>query len=211
VAFLGGAAIALWITDPAAPAVRATDDVDVIVEVGSLIDYYALGEQLRARGFVEDDQSDVLCRWRHSNGLKLDVMPTKPEALGFSNEWYPDAFKAAVEIELPSKATIRAVPPPYLFATKLAAFAGRGGGDYLASRDFGDIVVLLDGREELVAEIVVASPKLRTYIAVAFAKMATDDFFESGIAGALLPDRASQARAALVKERIAAIVASAPS
>jgi hypothetical protein len=41
VAFLGGAAIALWITDPAAPAVRATDDVDVIVEVGSLIDYYA--------------------------------------------------------------------------------------------------------------------------------------------------------------------------
>jgi hypothetical protein len=46
---------------------------------------------------------------------------------------------------------------------------------------------------------------------VAFAKMATDDFFESGIAGALLPDRASQARAALVKERIAAIVASAPS
>jgi hypothetical protein len=35
VAFLGGASIVLWITDPAAPALRPTKDVDVVVEVTS--------------------------------------------------------------------------------------------------------------------------------------------------------------------------------
>jgi hypothetical protein len=35
VGFLGGATIELWITDPAAQAPRPTDDVDVIVEIGS--------------------------------------------------------------------------------------------------------------------------------------------------------------------------------
>jgi hypothetical protein len=31
--FVGGATIALWITDPAVPPTRATDDVDVICDV----------------------------------------------------------------------------------------------------------------------------------------------------------------------------------
>jgi hypothetical protein len=36
--FLGGCATALLVTDPAAPEVRPTQDVDVITEVGSLAD-----------------------------------------------------------------------------------------------------------------------------------------------------------------------------
>ncbi|HKI91643.1 MAG TPA: hypothetical protein VJ986_05040 [Gaiellaceae bacterium] len=46
VAFLGAAALPVWITDEAAPAPRATRDVDVIVEVGSLVAYYRLGDAL---------------------------------------------------------------------------------------------------------------------------------------------------------------------
>ena len=33
VAFLGGATVELWITDPGAPAPRPTKDVDVVVEI----------------------------------------------------------------------------------------------------------------------------------------------------------------------------------
>ncbi len=50
VVFLGGASIHLWISDPAAPATRATDDVDVISAITTRVDYYKLGERLTERG-----------------------------------------------------------------------------------------------------------------------------------------------------------------
>ena len=39
VVFLGGASVSLWISDPAAPPVRATNDVDVVLAVtyGALV------------------------------------------------------------------------------------------------------------------------------------------------------------------------------
>ena len=45
--FLGGCATGLLITDPAAPSIRITTDVDVITEVTSMRDYYQLSERLR--------------------------------------------------------------------------------------------------------------------------------------------------------------------
>ena len=50
VVFVGGCATGLFITDPAVPEVRATQDVDVIVEVASRLDYCRLEEELRQRG-----------------------------------------------------------------------------------------------------------------------------------------------------------------
>ncbi|HEY4812961.1 MAG TPA: hypothetical protein VIH71_18075 [Solirubrobacteraceae bacterium] len=41
VVFLGGASIVLWITDPAAPAPRPTEDVDVVIEVTSRAAFHA--------------------------------------------------------------------------------------------------------------------------------------------------------------------------
>lgn len=48
VVFVGGATMVLWITDPAAPPVRPTKDVDVIIEVATRTAYYAFEERLRA-------------------------------------------------------------------------------------------------------------------------------------------------------------------
>jgi hypothetical protein len=211
VAFLGGAAMVLWITEPAAPPLRPTKDVDVIVEVGSTVEYYRLGDKLRARRFEENPDSAQTCAWRHrDSGLELDVMPTDPSILGFTNEWYPAALRSAVPVDLPSGTPIRAGPPPYLLATKVAAFRGRRVGDYLGSRDFGDIVVLIDGRSEITGEIDAAPNDLREYLAREFSLMQDDFAYESGVAGALLPDRGSQARASLVRDRIQAIVDNGP-
>jgi hypothetical protein len=89
VVFLGGATVHLWITDPGAPPVRATDDVDVICEVASRTEYYRLADRLRDRGLREAVDEPVICRWRNAEPrLVIDVMPTDPEILGFSNEWY---------------------------------------------------------------------------------------------------------------------------
>ena len=48
--FVGGAAVGLWISDPAAPAPRVTNDVDVIL-VATYAESGAFAERLRAAGW----------------------------------------------------------------------------------------------------------------------------------------------------------------
>ena len=63
VVFLGGSATGLLITDPAAPDVRMTQDVDVIVEAATWIEYHRLEQELLQRGFVQDtsDGAPICC------------------------------------------------------------------------------------------------------------------------------------------------------
>lgn len=94
--FVGGATVHLWLTEPGAPPARATEDVDVICEVASRAEYYRLGEKLHARGLQEAVGEPVLCRWRSSEPhLVIDVMPTAPDLLGFSNPWYEEAISSS--------------------------------------------------------------------------------------------------------------------
>ena len=110
VVFLGGCATGLLITDPAAPPMRATVDVDVIVEVASLPDYHRFSSKLRERNFSEDSNPGApICRWL-SGSLVLDVMPTDPDLLGFGNQWFEKAFRAAQWKTLPSDKTIKVLP-----------------------------------------------------------------------------------------------------
>lgn len=128
--FLGGCATGLLIVDAAAPPIRETVDVDVIVQVLSKAEYYALSDRLRDAGFKEDTRDGApICRWTNARVL-LDVMPTDPAILGFGNAWYATAMAHALDVELPSGQTIRLVAAPYFLITKLEAFAGRGVGDY---------------------------------------------------------------------------------
>jgi hypothetical protein len=80
VAFVGGATVELWITDPGAPPVRATNDVDVVVEVATRSEFHSFEERLRAHDFGPDLEDGVICRWRHrDNGLILDAMPASQQ------------------------------------------------------------------------------------------------------------------------------------
>jgi len=133
VVFVGGATVTLWITDPGAPPVRPTKDVDVVVEAATRGAFHDFEARLRNRRFSEDHDDGVICRWRHPGGLILDAMPSEPGILGFDNRWQGAAIPHAIARELPSEATIRAVSPPYLLATKLEAFKGRGKRDFSAA------------------------------------------------------------------------------
>jgi hypothetical protein len=203
--FLGGCATGLLLTDAAAPPIRATQDVDVITEVASLADYHRLAAELRERGFKEDQRSDApVCRWVN-DGIVLDVMPTSPAVLGFGNEWYQPALETAVAINLPSGMQIRIVTAPYFLATKLAAFDGRGHGDYVMSHDLEDIVAVVDGRPQIVDEVKRADQGLRLHLMERFTAFLEDPTFLAALPGHLPGDTASQARAPLVLDRIAAI------
>lgn len=207
--FLGGCATGLLINDMAAPPIRITRDVDVITELASLADYYRLSTQLRDHGFKED-QSDgaPICRWV-ADGVILDVMPTKPEILGFANEWYQQALAAAQVLELPSSRPIRMVTGPYFLATKLTAFADRGRGDHVTSHDMEDIVAVLDGRLEIVDEVRNCQPALRNFLSDRFTGLIEDRGFRDALPGHLPGDQANQQRLPIVVERIKAIAGAA--
>jgi len=185
VVFVGGATVHLWITEPGAPPTRATEDVDVVCEVASRVKYHRLGDRLRDRGLQEAVGAPVICRWSSADPqLVLDVMPTDPDILGFSNPWYEEAISSAVTVTLESGAEIRAAAPAALVATKLCAWKGRGGGDLLRSLDIHDVITLLDGRPELVDEIQGAPFALRAYVKGELAELQAERDFDYAIEGA---------------------------
>lgn len=186
VVFVGGVTVELWVTDPGSPPLRLTADVDVIAEISTRRDYYQLEDRVRKLGFENDQSSGVICRFNHSqSGLVLDVMPTKASILGFENNWLGESFAHATEVKLPGGQMIKAIPPPFLLATKLEAFAGRGKLDFYGSRDFEDIVRLIDGREELVGEVAESPAEPSRYIAQQLTRLSRHRDFDSGLEGAL--------------------------
>lgn len=164
VVFVGGATVNLYSTMLAStPEPRITDDVDCIVEVAPRNAFYALEEELRALGFANDMTSGVICRWQ-LQGLTVDIMPTEPEILGFSNPWYPAGFAQAIPYVLPDGTSIRILSPPYFLATKLAALRDRGWAELRLSQDLEDLVHVLDNRPALPEEVVGADEAVRRYI-----------------------------------------------
>lgn len=197
VAFVGGMTSGLLVTNPGAPMARPTDDVDLIVEVASTVEYQAkLGEQLRALGFCEDSREGApICRWLLGT-IAVDVMPTQPGVLGFSNAWYVHAINTARTTLLPpddhGSVSIKVINAPAFCATKLAAWASRGKGDLL-HHDIEDIVALVDGRAELLAELESEVPELRSFVASSITSLFAKGL-EEQLPGHLQGDAASQAR-----------------
>lgn len=189
VAFVGGATVVLWITDPGAPEPRPTKDVDIVVEVASRLAWHNFEDRLRAQGLRNDSSSQVICRWVAGTGddeLLVDVMPTDASILGFENRWQRPALDHAQTVELPSGQGIRAITPPYLVATKLEAWNGRGHGDHLRSHDLEDVIKLVDGREEIVAEVAAAPNDLRSYLSSEIATLLDQPRFDDAIEGTIV-------------------------
>lgn len=177
VTFVGGSTTVLLVDESAHFGVRRTEDVDVIVDVATLVEYYKFGKQLRELGFREDPDGPT-CRWLIENEVrrvKLDVMPDNQEILGFSNRWYKAAISEASEVSLPSGAVIQVVSPAYFIATKFEAFAGRGKGDYF-SHDLEDIVFVMENRSSLVIELMDSPEELKHYFSSQATLLLNDDF-----------------------------------
>lgn len=191
VVFVGGAVAGLLVTDPLADPVRATRDVDAVVNANRAL-FHRVEETVARRGFARDVESGVICRWVHKeSGLLFDLMPVQPEVLGFSNCWYPYAIETAEPVELGPGLTIQLVSAVCFVATKLEAFAGRGAGDFLTSHDIEDVLNIVDGREELTAEISAAPAELRQAVASVFQDLLSNPDFANALPGLITePERA---------------------
>ena len=125
------------------------------------------------------------------------------EILGPLNDDVVLGVEAAIERTLASGVRVRAVAPPVVIATKLAAWRGRGRGDILRSLDVHDIIVLINGRPELALQ----GDELRAYTAVELTALTDEPYLEYVIQSAVAGyGDVAPARATIVRDRLAAII-----
>ena len=82
---------------------------------------------------------------------------------------------------------------------------GRGANDVFASHDLEDIVTLVDGRPTIAVEVAAADALVRAYIATEIRALLDNPDFIEALPGFLLPDAGSQARRAVLEERLPAL------
>lgn len=184
--FVGGCATGLLLTDQVTKEqVRHTDDVDLIVHTLGYVGFSALQHQLKDHGFKvpmpDPSEPEPICAL-YLGELRVDFMPDDEKVLGFSNRWYQAAMATATDYALTPDVNIQLVTPVYFLATKLEAYKGRGNNDVLSSRDIEDILNLVDGREELIAEVHSAALDVRAYIAEELSALLGDKNLENAVA-----------------------------
>lgn len=202
--YVGGCAMCALVTDPAAGFLRPTKDIDVVTEVTSLGDYYKIAERFREQGFKEDMQGPY-CRWILEETV-VDLMPAQLEEIGSINSWYPDAASHSEKFSLPSGSSIYVVSSPYFVATKLEAFNGRGKEDYLGSHDMEDIITVINGREDIVEDILDADEKVRTHLQEEFEKLVNNTGFVQSLPGHVSYDSLNLGREKVVLDKLHRVI-----
>jgi predicted nucleotidyltransferase len=184
VVFVGGAIVTFYADDASGEA-RPTDDVDVIVELANYGSYAELEEKLRSVGFVNDMESGIICRYT-IKGIIVDIMPTDPNVIGFSNSWYPAGYANAIVYEI-DDVIIQIFSLPYFMASKIEAFKGRGEKNYRLSSDFEDIVYIMENCSYCFDFLQECDPEVKEYLKKAFEEMMSNPDFEEGLAAHLDP------------------------
>jgi hypothetical protein len=133
--YVGGAVTGLYADDPLAPKVRPTKDIDIVLEIVSLIELERLRQKLAERNIRFAQEENTVCRFKYKHIL-IDV--------DNAEIYHLDDVK------------IKIMPFVYFLASKFSAFRGRGK-DPRTSRDFEDIVYVLDNRTTFVKDILEAA------------------------------------------------------
>jgi predicted nucleotidyltransferase len=138
---VGGASVHFLVPPSLAAEIRPTEDVDFVVDVESISDWVDFIPRLRKQNFAEYTENDppLICRWI-VDGILVDIIPTDPRFLGFSNRWYTSALAMADSVEVAPGLHCRIIDLASFVATKFEAFDSRGTNDYVADTDFEDII-----------------------------------------------------------------------
>ncbi len=198
VVYVGGAVVGLYATDPAAPDVRPTDDVDIILEITSPGKLEALREDLNQKGFTQSADDNVMCRFRYE-GIKVDVMATQEVGWAPANPWFAPGFHH-LETRTVQNFELQVLSLPYFLASKLTAFRSRGN-DPRTSHDLEDVVYLLDNTHDLTEQLLLAPPDVKEFLHSEFRDMLKDVAIREAIIANL--EYSSQTeRFAMIEEKL---------
>ncbi len=183
--FVGGSVAELYVDNPAASDIRPTQDIDCVIELSSRTEHAKLEEALRAKKFANDTtQGAPICRWVYREIL-VDVMPTDPVVLGFTNIWYEDGVTNKIAKTLPDGQEIFVFPVEYYLAAKFEAHRGRGGNDLRQSHDFEDIIYIFDNCLNILENIQNANEDVKEYLRQECQSLMANDNLTEGIETAL--------------------------
>jgi predicted nucleotidyltransferase len=157
VIYVGGAAVGLYINDPAAEDVRPTKDVDISLSLATVGELENVRTALQKKGFIQTAEDDIVCRFRYDD-VKVDVMNSTAIGWAPANPWFAPGFaeREAVTIE---GQNISILPLPYFLASKFSAYRDRGDQEPRTSHDFEDVVYVLDNRTDI-AEQILSAPNI---------------------------------------------------
>lgn len=192
--FVGGIVPAVYPLEEGVD-VRATQDVDCVVDLRSTAEYYAYVEALRSRGFRTcTDEGAPLCRLVYDE-IRVDFVATHDTGVGPTNPWYAEAVARASMYSVAPGVEVRVIRPIYFVATKLEAFRGRGRGDYEASHDLEDLLAVLAGLPALREAIGASDSGVGREVRAELVALCGDERFIDGVPGHFEGDAAGQRRA----------------
>ena len=183
--FVGGSTVPFYLPENLKSEARVTEDIDVVLELVPKRKLPEFEDLLRKKGFQNDTSEGApLCRWRLES-LKVDIMTSDKEMLGFTNRWYADGVNNTRCIDIEG-VEVQILTLPFFLATKLEAFKGRGRGDFFHS-DMEDIVTIIDALEnrQLKEVFEESSASVGEYLKQEFSKLVAQDDFEQGVTGAV--------------------------
>ena len=186
--YVGGAMSGAYATDPAATEPRTTIDVDCVVNSTSYSEHSAFEKLLRQKHFQNDPTPNApIYRWIY-NGEIVDVMSMEEKSQSFGNKWYRSGFDKREIYTLPSGVSIYRLPVSYYIATKIEALLSRGGWDWRGSKDFEDIVYVLNYCLEFIDEFKSSDMEVQRYLSEQFSKMLQRPNITEEVESALPPE-----------------------
>jgi len=202
VVFVGGAMVSLYIDDPSAEDIRPTKDIDLTFQITTLSSLEKLRQALVEKGFHEQADSAVICRFGFED-LLVDVMSTKEIGWAPSNRWFEAGFNISETVHF-EDAVVQILPLPYFLASKMDAFFDRGIKDLYASHDLEDIVYIFNYNTRLVGQIVSADDEVKKYLLDSINKILSDTRIMNALPGHLYFDGVDE-RMEIITDKMKAI------
>jgi hypothetical protein len=189
VVYVGCSVVGLYADDPGAPEVHPTKDIDIVLEIASLLELEVIRQNFAERGIHFAKDEDVMCRFIYQNIL-IDVMATKEVGWAPTNPWFKVGFDSP-EIHYLDEAKIKILPLAYYLASKFTAFANRGS-DPRTSPDFEDIVYVLDNRKTLVKDILESEEDVKSFLITELTAVQQNPFLQEAVLAHLEPATQTQ-------------------